>query len=190
MGYKYNIKIEFLFSITTEQQKRKSLKQKQKKELEKKFIMKLILSILGLFFLSCMIFFSFSASEARSIHRKTTAKSTTTSTTTTTTTNLCANVTCLNEGVCVVLGNMSVCACRDGFVGENCETYYLSLLTTKANQEQTEEVVDEEEQEEEEVEFVEEEDEESLKFDPSPCSGISCPNGNQIDHKKNLVFKT
>lgn len=144
--------------------------------------MKLILSILGLFFLSCMIFFSFSASEARSIHRKTT-KSTTTSTTTK---NLCANVTCLNEGVCVVLGNMTACACRDGYVGENCETYYLSLLTTKANQEQTEEVVDEEEQEEEEVEFVEEEDEESLKFDPSPCSGITCPNGNQITKKHSL----
>ena len=156
------------------------MKQKQK-ELEKKSIMKLILSILGLFFLSCMIFFSFSASEARSIHRKTT-KSTTTSTTTK---NLCANVTCLNDGVCVVLGNMTACACRDGYVGENCETYYLSLLTTKANQEQTEEVVnvDEEEQEEEEVEFVEQEDEESLKFDPSPCSGITCPNGNQITKK-------
>lgn len=159
------------------------MKQKQK-ELEKKSIMKLILSILGLFFLSCMIFFSFSASEARSIHRKTT-KSTTTSTTTK---NLCANVTCLNEGVCVVLGNMTACACRDGYVGENCETYYLSLLTTKANQEQTEEVVnvDEEEQEEEEVEFVEQEDEESLKFDPSPCSGITCPNGNQITKKHSL----
>lgn len=156
------------------------MKQKQK-ELEKKSIMKLILSILGLFFLSCMIFFSFSASEARSIHRKTT-KSTTTSTTTK---NLCANVTCLNDGVCVVLGNMTACACRDGYVGENCETYYLSLLTTQANPEQTEEVVDvnEEEQEEEEVEFVEQEDEESLKFDPSPCSGITCPNGNQITKK-------
>lgn len=66
----------------------------------------------------------------------------------------CANVTCHNDGVCVVLGDKWVCACKDGFVGDNCETEYAEFIAQLTTVEST------------------------TTEEPSPCDGISCPGGN------------
>lgn len=117
-----------------------------------------------LLILGCFYFFEISSAPTRNRTRSTKKKTTaTTATTLLTTVSPCDNVTCHNDGVCVVLGNDRwVCACKDGFVGDNCETEYSHYLVqlTSSRSSTTEEP--------EELEELEE---------PSPCDSIVCPGG-------------
>lgn len=103
--------------------------------------------ILIIFSLTCI--FEVSTAPARNRTRPAkTSKTTTATTILTTVPSPCENVTCYNDGRCLAFGDQWMCACKQGFIGEKCETNYTEYIAELASSEE-----------------------------PSPCDGITCPGG-------------
>lgn len=108
---------------------------------------------LFVFVIVCCLACVIQVSTAPARNRTRPSRTTRTTTKLTTSASPCANITCYNDGVCVAFGEQWTCACKQGFVGENCQTNYTEFLAQLAT---TEPMPTDE---------------------PSPCDGITCPGG-------------